>query len=40
MSQKVPEPQTLGAGENILGSYSCMPALSVTLPSQSAAATA
>lgn len=38
-TQKIPEPQTTGAGENTLGSYSCIPALSVTLPSKPAAGT-
>lgn len=34
---KVPEQQTVGARKSITGSYSCMPDLSATLPSQSAA---
>lgn len=38
-TQKVPEPQTMGAGEHTLGSYSCIPALSMTLPSKLAAGT-
>lgn len=38
-TQKVPEPWTMGAGDNILGGYSCIPALSATLPSKAAAGT-